>query len=51
MTYFEYLMKTREEDGPEVYTKYLVEVCGYSEGYAKGMADLQYQNPENVLPG
>ena len=51
MTYFEYLMNTKEEDGPEVYTKYLVEVCGYSEGYAKGMADLQYQNPENVLPG
>lgn len=44
MTYFEYLSKTSEKDGPETYTKYLVEVCGYSEGYAKSMADLQYRS-------
>ena len=35
MTYFEYLMKTAEADGPEIYAKYLVEDAGTPRGTQK----------------
>lgn len=47
MTYFQFLVDTGQEDGPESYISFLIEVCGYDAEYARQMAQIQYHKGES----